>query len=265
MKTNIVKRKLREGKVSFGVWLSLGDLYASRLMARVGFDWLTLDMEHQPIDWSTAAAIFGAIADAGCVPIARVPQGNLFFVKQALDAGAWGIVAPMVNTAEEAKMIVGAAKYPPVGYRSLGGGLHAVNFATTPTEYYKCANEEILVVLQIESPTAVDNAEAICRVPGVDAVFVGPNDLRANMRRPDGTEATDAEFEAMIERVIAIGQKTGMPTGMHNMDAESAARRAKQGMQFVAVGSELRMMAAKAQEWLKAVTPEAESKEVAKY
>src|SRR5262245_37702569 len=110
MRTNPVKKKLRAGEPSFGTWLSLGDLYASRVMARLGFDWLTLDIEHQPIDWSTAAAIFGAIADAGCVPIARVPHGNMFFIKQALDGGAWGVVCPMVNTADEAKGIVDAAR-----------------------------------------------------------------------------------------------------------------------------------------------------------
>src|SRR5262247_986960 len=106
MRTNPVKRKLREGKPSFGTWLSLGDLYASRVLARAGFDWLTLDMEHQPINWGTAAAIFGAIADAGCVPLARVPEGNHFFIKQALDAGAWGIVAPMIDTVEQAKAVI---------------------------------------------------------------------------------------------------------------------------------------------------------------
>ena len=90
MKTNFVKKKLKAGQPSYGTWLSLGDLYAARVMARLGWDWLTLDMEHQPIDWSQAAAIFGAIADAGCVPLARVPEGNHFFIKRALDAGALG-------------------------------------------------------------------------------------------------------------------------------------------------------------------------------
>src|SRR4051812_15454095 len=118
MRSNPVKRILREGKPSFGTWLSLGDLFATRVMARVGFDWLTLDMEHSPIDWSQAAMIFATIADAGGVPLARVPKGNHQLIKRVLDAGAWGIVVPMVDTVEEARVAIAAAKYPPTGNRS---------------------------------------------------------------------------------------------------------------------------------------------------
>jgi 4-hydroxy-2-oxoheptanedioate aldolase len=265
MKTNPVKKKLKTGQASFGAWLSLGDLYAARVMARLGWDWLTLDMEHQPIDWSQAAAIFGAIADVGCVPLARVPEGNHFFIKRALDAGAWGIVAPMINTVAQAREVVAAAKYPPTGNRSLGGGLHALNFGCTTAEYYSRANDEILVVLQTESPIGVANAEAIYDLPGVDAIFVGPVDLRANMRKADGSEASDAEFETMIDRIVAIGKKTGRPTGMHVMTPEAAQKRAGQGMQFLAVASDLRMMTAKAEEFVKALKMDAGKASIAGY
>jgi 4-hydroxy-2-oxoheptanedioate aldolase len=253
MKTNPVKRTLREGKPSFGTWLSLGDLFATRIMARLNFAWMTLDIEHPAIDWSQAAMIFAAIADAGGVPLARVPKGSHDYIKRVLDAGAWGIVVPMVDTVEQAQVAIRAAKYPPIGNRSLGGGMHSMNFGTTSAEYFQRANDEILVVLQTESPTGVANAEEIYSLPGVDAIFVGPVDLRAQMRAPDGTEATDAEFEAMLQRVVDIGKKTGTPTGMHVMDPQSALRRAEQGMQFIAVGSELRMMTEKANETLKAL------------
>jgi 4-hydroxy-2-oxoheptanedioate aldolase len=265
MKTNPVKKKLKAGQPTYGTWLSLGDLYASRVMARLGWEWLTLDMEHQPIDWSQAAAIFGAIADAGCVPLARVPEGNHFFIKRALDAGAWGIVAPMINTVQQAREVIAAAKYPPVGNRSLGGGLHALNFGGTTAEYYQRANDEILVVLQTESPTGIANAEAIYSLPGVDAIFVGPVDLWANMRKPDGAEAGDVEFEAALAQIIAIGKKTGTPTGMHVMNPEAAQKRATQGMQFLAVASELRMMTGKADEFLKALNLEAAKPNIAGY
>ena len=187
----------------------------------MGFDWLTLDIEHQAIDWSQAATLFATIADAGCVPLARVPEGSHVLIKRVLDAGAWGIVVPMVDTVEQARVAIAAAKYPPVGNRSVGGGMHSLNFAATSAEYYRRANDEILVVLQTESPTGVENAEAIYALDGVDAIFVGPVDLRANMRKRDGTEASDDEFEALLAHVVAAGKKTGTPTGMHVMNPES--------------------------------------------
>ncbi len=265
MRTNPVKRTLRDGKPSFGTWLSLGDLFATRLLARQNFAWLTLDIEHSPIDWSQAAMIFAAIADGGGVPLARVPKGNHDYIKRVLDAGAWGIVVPMVDTVEQAKIAIAAAKYPPTGNRSLGGGMHSLNFDCQSPEYYRRANDEILVVLQTESPTGVANAEEIYSLPGVDAIFVGPVDLRAQMRKPDGTEATDEEFEAMLQRVIAAGKKTGTPTGMHVMDPKTALLRAEQGMQFIAIGSELRMMTERAAEILRVVHPQGEQKEIVKY
>ncbi|HTM54474.1 MAG TPA: aldolase/citrate lyase family protein [Pirellulales bacterium] len=265
MRTNPVKRALAAGEPSFGTWLSLGDLFATRLLARMGFAWLTLDMEHCAIDWSQAAMIFAAIADAGGVPLARVPKGNHDYIKRTLDAGAWGIVVPMVDTVEQAKIAIAAAKYPPIGNRSLGGGMHSLNFDCSSGDYFKRANDEILVILQTESPTGVANAEAIYSLPGVDAIFVGPVDLRAQMRAKDGTEASDKEFEAMLARVIAAGKKTGTPTGMHVMDTASAHRRAEQGMQFIAIGSELRMMTERAAEIVKAVQPEGQHQELVKY
>ncbi len=264
MRTNPVKEKLRKGEPTFGTWLSLGDLYATRVMARIGFDWLTLDIEHSPIDWSQAAMIFAAIADAGSVPLARVPKGNHDYIKRVLDAGAWGIVVPMVDTVEQAKIAVAAAKYPPDGNRSLGGGMQFMNFEATPGDYFRQANDEILVVLQTESPTGVQNAEAIYALPGVDAIFVGPVDLRANMRGADWSEASDAEFEDQLQKVVDAGKKVGTPTGMHVQDPETAHRRAEQGMQFIAIGSELKFMTTRAQEIQKALTGQA-AKELARY
>ena len=265
MKTNPVKQKLREGKPSFGTWLSLGNLHATRVLARSGFEWLTVDMEHAPVDWSQAATLFGAIADAGCVPLARVPEGDHYCIKRVLDAGAWGIVVPMVDTVEQARTAIAAAKYPPQGNRSVGGGMHSLNFAAAAGDYYQRANDEILVVLQTESPTGVENAEAIYRLPGCDAIFIGPNDLRFNMRDPNGAMPAPEAHEAMIQRVIEIGRKVGTPTGMHCMDPETALARAEQGMQFIAVASELRMMSTKMQEYVKTLWPEGEEKDLARY
>ncbi len=265
MRTNDVKRKLQRGEPTFGTWLSLGDLYAARVLARMGFDWLTLDMEHSAIDWRQAATIFAAVADAGCIPLVRVPEGSHHYIKRVLDAGAWGIVAPMIDTVEQARQVISAAKYPPEGNRSVGGGMHSMNFAATPGEYYSQANQEILVVLQTESPRGVANAEAIYSLPGCDAVFIGPNDLRFQMRAPDGEFPTPAAHEAMIQQVIAIGKKVGTPTGIHAMDAAAANQRAAQGMQFLAIGSDLKLMTDQALAVLKEVKPQDAGQEVARY
>lgn len=265
MKTNPVKQKLREGKPTFGTWLSLDNLHSARVLARMGFDWLNLDMEHSAIDWRQAAAIFAAVADAGCVPLVRVPEGSHHYIKRALDAGAYGIVVPMVNTVEQARVAIAAARLPPLGNRSAGGGMHALNFAASPDEYFAHANEEILVVLQTESPLGVENAEAIYSLPGCDAIFVGPFDLRFTMRGPDGRFPTPEEHEAMIQRVIDIGRRVGTPTGLHCMEPEEALRRAEQGMQFLAIGSDLRMLSRKAGEILKAIHPERAREGLARY
>ena len=265
MRVNRVKRILQSGGTSYGTWLSAGDLFASRMLARMDFDWLTLDLEHGAIDWSQAAMIFAAVADAGNVPLARVPKGNHDYIKRVLDGGAWGIVVPMVDTVEQAKIAIAAAKYPPIGNRSLGGGMHSMNFDCSSSEYFARANDEILVVLQTESPLGVKNAREIYSLPGVDAIFVGPVDLRAQMRAPDGTEATDAEFEAMLAEIVRIGQETGTPTGMHTMSAAAALARSRQGMRFIALASELRMMAEGAAGMLRELRPEAAQKDVVRY
>lgn len=247
MKRNPVKAALKAGQPQVGTWLSLGNIYASRVMARVGFPWLTVDMEHSPIDISQGAALFGSIAETGCVPLARVPRGTHENIKRVLDAGAHGIVVPMVNTVDEAKAAIAAAKYPPAGNRSIGGGLHALNFDASAGDYFKHANDEILVILQTESPEGVDNAEAIYSLPGVDAIFVGPNDLTFQMRGPDGIDPTPQELEAMLQRVLAAGKKTGTPVGLHVQSIDEAKRRIAEGWQFIAIGSELRFMTSESQ------------------
>lgn len=265
MKTNPIKQKLKNGEPSFGTWLSLGDLCASRVLARLGYDWLTLDMEHSPIDWNQAAATFAVIAEAGCVPLARVPEGSHHYIKRVLDAGAYGIVAPMVDTVGQAKSIIAAAKYPPTGNRSAGGGMHSMNFGATAGDYYARANDEILVVLQTESPQGVENAEEIYSLPGCDAIFIGPNDLKFQMRGEDGQDPSPEEHEAMIQRVIEVGKKVGTPTGIHAMDADSALQRAEQGMQFLAVASDLRLMTTAAQQALAKLHPDQAAKDIARY
>src|SRR5205814_2410406 len=136
MRPNPVKRALREGKIAVGTWLSLGSITAARFLARAGFSWLTVDIEHTLVDWETATHMFATIADAGCTALARVPANRHDHIKRVLDNGAHGIVVPMVNSREEALAAVAAAKYPPAGNRSVGGSAHALNFDATANDYY---------------------------------------------------------------------------------------------------------------------------------
>src|SRR6476619_5530705 len=135
MRANPVKRALKAGEASVGSWLSLGSITASRFMARAGFSWLTVDLEHSLVDWETATHMFASIADAGCTALARVPANRHDHIKRVLDNGAHGVVVPMVNSREEAEYAVAAMLYPPAGTRSVGGSAHALNFRTTAPDY----------------------------------------------------------------------------------------------------------------------------------
>src|SRR6516165_1974912 len=159
MRPNVVKRALKAGQPAVGSWLSLGSITAARFMARAGFSWLTVDIEHSLVDWETATHMFAVIADAGCVALARVPANRHDHIKRALDNGAHGIVVPMVNSRAEAEQAVAAMLYPPLGNRSVGGSVHALNFGAPATEYYEHANRELLVVLQCEHIQAVEKAD----------------------------------------------------------------------------------------------------------
>jgi 4-hydroxy-2-oxoheptanedioate aldolase len=263
MWANPVKRALKAGQPSVGTWLSLGSIPASRFLARAGFAWLTVDIEHTLVDWETATHMFASIADANCVPLARVPSCRHDHIKRVLDNGAMGIVVPMVNTREEAELAVAASLYPPHGNRSVGGSVHALNFKTTAPDYFTHANEEILVVLQCEHIQSVENADRIFSVPGIDAMFVGPNDLAASMRGKDGRPPTAEATAQANKHILATCKKYGVAAGYHCMTPDELKMRIEEGWQFLAISSELRMMMDGAANALKGVV--APQKEAAKY
>ena len=248
MRQNSVKRLLREGEPQIGTWLSLASPIAARFMARTGFDWITLDMEHSPADWETAALVFGAIADAGGTPLVRVPSNTHENVKRALDSGAYGIIFPMVNSVDEAERAVAACKYPPQGTRSVGGSMHTLNFGASSSEYFARANDEILVVIQAEHIDAVGRCEQIFKTPGIDAVFVGPNDLLSSMGQTPAMDSKNAEFVAALKRVREVAKSCGVASGIHVANPEEANRRVAEGWRFIAISSELGFMLERARE-----------------
>ena len=242
MRPNPIKRLLKEGKPAVGTWLTLGNVLAARFLARAGWDWLTVDTEHNAIGIETAADSFAAIADAGGVALARVPSNRHDHIKRVLDTGAHGVVVPMVNTRQEAFDAVSACLYPPAGTRSVGGSVHALNFGGSAVDYYARANDELLIVLQCEHIKAVEDADAIFSVPGIDAIFVGPNDLAASMRGKDGKPPSGEATAEAMKHILATCRKHGVAPGLHCMNAEEAKHRIEEGWQFVAVVSELKMM-----------------------
>lgn len=247
-----------------GTWLSLGSPFVARYLARLKFPWMTVDVEHSPVNWESAALMFGSIADAGCVPLARIPCNSHENIKRALDNGAFGIVVPMVNTRAEAEAAVAATRYHPAGNRSVGGTLHALGFEATPAEYYARANGEILVVLQTEHARSVENAEAICSVPGVDAIFVGPNDLLQSMGRAPAMESNDPEYVAAIRHLRDTAMRHGVAPGMHVGTVDQARRRLSEGWKFVAIGSDLSFLLGGAQAAIKELGI-GEGRETARY
>jgi 4-hydroxy-2-oxoheptanedioate aldolase len=217
-------------------------------MTRVGFDWLTVELEHTPTNFETAATMFAIVSAAGSVPLARVPWNTGENIKRVLDTGAWGIVVPMVNSRAEAEAAVAAARYAPLGNRSIGGQLHAANFETDPATYYRHANDEILVVLMVEHVKAVEAADEILSVPGIDVVFIGPNDLHNSMGKPPAFDSDDPEFKNALAYVLKLARKHGIAPGIHVADIATAKGRIAEGFQFIAVTSEAGMMLSKAQE-----------------
>ncbi len=248
MKINLVRQCLKHGETTYGTWLTLPDPVAARLLATSGFDWITVELEHTPTTFETAALSYAMIAAGGCVPLARVPVNSVENIKRVLDTGAWGVIVPMVNSRAEAEAAVAAARFPPLGRRSVGGQLNAANFDTDQATYRRRANDEILVVLMIEHAEAVANAEAIITTPGVDAIFIGPNDLLNSMGRMPSFESDEPEFVTAVSRVRDLCRKHQVPVGIHVISPDAAQRRAAEGFQFIALGSDAGFMLGKAHE-----------------
>ncbi len=248
MRTNYVRHKLQRGEPSVGTWLTLPSVISAGMMARTGFDWLTVELEHASTSFETAAACFAIIAASGKVPLVRVPVNSVENIKRVLDTGAYGVIVPMVNTRAEAEAVVAAARYAPIGKRSIGGQLPAANFETDSATYYKNANQEIFVVVMLETREALANADEILSVPGIDAFFIGPNDLHNSLGQPPAFESDHPEFVQGLEKLLLLSKKHKVPSGIHVQDAAAARRRIAQGFQFIAVTSEAGMMLAKAGE-----------------
>ena len=232
MRPNKVKVQLRSGEPSLGTFMSLGSPLGAEQLAHVGFDWLLIDQEHGAIDATLTQYLLQAISTTDTVPLVRVPWNSGDWIKRALDAGAYGLVIPMVTTRREAEDAVEACRYPPLGSRSIGGIRTRLYGGS---DYVQHANEEILVIVQIEHVRAVENAREILSVPGIDAYFVGPSDLCASLGLPNAPDPDYPEFWSAVDDVKRVADELGVPAGIHS-SAKRAAEMIDRGYRFVAIG-----------------------------
>ena len=248
MRTNKVKEKLKRGEPALGAWLSIPSVPSARIMARLGFDWLVVDMEHSAQNPVLMADMVATIADAGtCAPVVRVPANSVEWFKWALDAGAWGVIVPMVNSREEAQRAVEYTKYPLLGARSIGGAFGPYGFGITNwSEYARMANDEIIVIIQIESREAMQHLDEILAVPGIDVAFVGPNDLHAQLGLTPSSEGAEPEFTEALEHIKAAARKYHLALGIFSSNGEAAAARVRQGFQMISVTTDISSLIAAA-------------------
>lgn len=246
---NRTKAKLAAGGLALGMGLRQArTVDIATIAGTCDFDWLFIDTEHNSMSIDTAAQIAMAAIATGVTPIVRVPGHQHYHCARALDNGALGIVVPHVDTADEARAIVDACRYPPQGHRSIAGNMPGLGFANVPVgEATQRINEETLVVVMLETPRAIDNVEEIAAVPGIDVLLVGTNDLCAEMGIPGGFG--DARIPEIYKRVIAACRQNGKYPGMGGVyDAKLMDQYVRLGMQFILSGNDLAFLMAGARE-----------------
>ncbi|HOX56899.1 MAG TPA: aldolase/citrate lyase family protein [Candidatus Paceibacterota bacterium] len=232
---NKLRRALLERQVTLGSWIQIGHPACAEVMARAGFDWVCVDLEHGAIDLETTANLFRALGGFDCVSVARLPLNDPIWIHRTLDAGARGLIIPMVKTAAEAEAAVREAKYPPRGVRGFGysrANLHGADFET----YIESANEEIAMVMQIEHKDAIANLDAILRVEGVDGVFIGPLDLSGSMGITG--QLDHPQMVAALDKYRAACRAHKQSAGLHIIrPSEANVRRAlDEGYTMLALG-----------------------------
>ena len=247
---NKLRAALLDKQLTKGAWMQIGHPAIAEILARAGFDWICVDLEHGAIELETMTNIFRTIDAFDCVPVARLPVNDPVWIHRSLDAGAMGLIIPMVKTAGEAESAVSEAKYPPRGVRGFGysrANMHGMAF----DEYIRSANDEIAMVMQIEHKDAIGNLEDIVAVDGVDGLFIGPLDLSGSMgitgqmEHPDMVEA--------LARYREVATRAGKSFGMHivHPDAENVRASVEEGYTMLALGLDNVFLADRAEAVLK--------------
>lgn len=238
-----LRSRLASRAPQFGCWLSLASPYSAEALSQAGFDFLVVDMEHSPADTSDTIGLLQAIGNGTAIPVVRVTENRTALVKRAMDAGAPNIIFPAVNDAGEARRAAHAMRYPQIvdgrnngGQRGVAGIVRAARYGLE-ADYLARANDAAYTIVQIETAAGLGHVEEIAAVDGVDALFVGPADLAANLGHLG--RADHADVQTAIARVLEIARKHGKAAGIFSTTAESARAAAVQGFTLIAVAADL--------------------------
>jgi 4-hydroxy-2-oxoheptanedioate aldolase len=239
MRVNKVRQIWAEGGDVLTGWLAIPSSLSAELMARQGWDAVTVDMQHGAVDYKDLLPMLQAISITDATPIVRVPWNDPAIIGRVLDAGAYGVICPMVNTRAEAEAFVRACRYAPQGTRSVGP-LRASMYGGP--DYVVKANETVLTMAMIETPEAVANLESILETPGLDAIYVGPSDLSVGMGYAAGFDPKFSAVYAAIEHIARTAQARGMIAGIHVGSVEYGAAMRALGYRFMAYLSDFRFL-----------------------
>lgn len=248
MARNPIRTAWAEGRPILNGWLSIANAFTAEIVARQGYDALTIDIQHGILDYGDAVPMLQAMGGTGVVPMARVPWLDAGALMKALDAGALGVICPMVNTGEDAARLVSYCRYPPDGQRSFGP-TRAV-FAHG-ADYHATANEEVLVLAMIETAAGVENLDEIAATPGLDGLYIGPSDLSigyTNGRLKPGMDREEDEMIAVIHRIRDAAHANGKMACLHCASATYAAKAVGWGFDLVTLTNDVRLLAAAAEE-----------------
>lgn len=251
---NPARARLAQGGLALGMGVRFArTAEIARMMRAAGFDWLFIDLEHGPGTLESTAQISCAALDAGIAPLIRVPHGQFAMATRALDGGGWGIIMPHVDTADEARALVDQLKYPPLGHRSIVGGLPHYGFAgVKASDAAATLNAEMLIVAMVETPTAIADADAIAAVPGIDVVMIGTNDLSLEMGIAG--DLSHARIVDAYRAVVAACAKHKKWPGMGGVgDLELIRRYVGMGMRFILGGNDTNILAQASAERAKAL------------
>ena len=251
MKTNRVKELWKQGKPAVQGWCSSGNPYIAEMMAHAGFDAVVIDWQHGVgASQESVVACIQAMGSSDVVPIVRLPRNTPDYISYVLDAGAYGVIVPMVNTYEEAMAAGRGCRYAPRGTRSIAGGRPALSEPLA--DYIARANDDIICLVMIETVQALENVEDIAKASEIDGLYIGPSDLSLDMEVPLSGWANDERHIAAVERIFAAAKANGIVPCHHGMGPAESAKFVKKGSMLCQIGNEIRMLTAATADALKA-------------